>query len=31
MVGIAMLGAFVIGALPALIDFFQSSGGTVHK
>jgi hypothetical protein len=31
MVGIALGGAFIIGALPALIDFFQSSGGTVHK
>lgn len=31
MVGIAMAGAFLIGALPALIDFFESSGGTVHK
>jgi hypothetical protein len=31
MVGIAMLGAFVIGALPAFINFLNSLGTTVHK
>jgi hypothetical protein len=30
-VGIGLGGAFIIGALPALIDFFLSTGGTVHK
>lgn len=30
-VGLALLGAFIIGALPALINFFNSLGTTVHK
>jgi hypothetical protein len=30
-VAIAAIGAFLVGALPAIINFFESLGGAVHK
>lgn len=30
-VGVALLGAFIVGALPAFINFLNTLGGTVHK